>query len=734
MKDLHRRGFLRLTGAVSAGAAGAFAESRQNDRNAPSVEAFSWSSPGLRFSFDVFENRLRQKYLLPSEAAHNFPEPAVLRTDNWSLEIAMQCTGEDCADHHGMKFEGGMPGGRLIFSEKKEASISNGSRLVLISRDPVLDLKVESFYDAFDELPVVRRYTRVTNLGSRPVGLEYVSSAMLSNVGSPQSFENELRIHIPFNSWQAEGQWRAFRPSELGFVQNGEFSLSGVFASVLGTWSTERYLPMALVENTALGLTWFWQIEHNGSWHWELSNTSAKTLYAYLGGPDEQHSHAWKNLEPGSSYQTVPAALGCVHGGFTQAIEALTLYRRRICVRAREDGNRSCPVIFNDGASFDLDPNTQNELPLIDAAAEAGCEYYVIDAGWYAEAGQNWWGSVGVWEAPRSRWPGGLELVLAKIRQKGMIPGLWLEPEVIGIHSPLKNKPDDWFFLRHGLRVIDHDRYLLDFRNPAVRGYLDGVLNRLVEHYGIGYLKLDYNVDGLEGTEWRADSPGQGLLEHNRALLAWLEKILTRYPHLVIENCASGGGRVDYAMLSRLQLESASDQGDYRKYPAITTGSSAGVLPEQLGIWCLPSNDTDPDQATFNMVNAMLCRIHLSGALLSLKPASLAQIKAGIRVYKDTLRRHIAESVPFYPFGMPDMTDSESPVALGMRSRNANFIAVWRLEGPEQVHLPTLRGNFRLIYPPDLGITVDASARGLLVTFPRKNMACIVSVEESAQA
>ena len=113
-----------------------------------------------------------------------------------------------------------------------------------------------------------------------------------------------------------------------------------------------------------------------------------------------------------------------------------------------------------------------------------------------------------------------------------------------------------------------------------------------------------------KGTELHADSFGQGLLEHNRAHLAWLDGILDRYPKLVIENCGSGGGRMDYAMLSRLQLQSATDQEDYLKLPAILTGSSAAVLPEQLACWSYPLDSADADQASSNMVTAMICRIH----------------------------------------------------------------------------------------------------------------------------
>ncbi|MFZ1014407.1 MAG: hypothetical protein WCC26_20955 [Terracidiphilus sp.] len=109
---------------------------------------------------------------------------------------------------------------------------------------------------------------------------------------------------------------------------------------------------MAIVENTRLGIVWFWQIEHNGSWYWEISNAASRgiradNVYAYLGGPDELHASAWKDLKPGETYETVPVAIGCAPGGFTDAVAALTRYRRQVCKRERRNGDL-CSVIFND--------------------------------------------------------------------------------------------------------------------------------------------------------------------------------------------------------------------------------------------------------------------------------------------------------------------------------------------------------------------------------------------------
>ena len=364
---------------------------------------------------------------------------------------------------------------------------------------------------------------------------------------------------------------------------------------------------------------------------------------------------------------------------------------------------------------------------MIAAAAKAGCEYYVIDAGWYAELHEDWSQTIGAWQASRTRWPQGLKFVLDQIRQAGMIPGLWLEPEVAGAKSLLAQKPDNWFLARHGKRVFKNSRLLLDFRNPEVGSYLDQVIARLVNEYGVGYIKMDYNVDSLQGTETNADSFGQGLLEHNRAHLAWLEGILNRYPDLVIENCGSGGGRMDYAMLSRLQVQSMTDQEDYLKLPAILVGASAAVLPEQLAIWSYPLGNADADQASFNMVTAMMCRIHQSGRLDSLSPQASAQVAGGIRIYKQLLRRHIPAAVPFYLLGTSDITNREAPVALGMRSPEQTLLAVWRIDGPAITKIPIQSNNPKLIYPSDLGINVTTTDGAINIEFPRAHMACLIS-------
>lgn len=703
---------------------------------ANSQKSFSIQNAGLVFKYELYNNKnLRLISMLPK----GFKPINTIDTLNAEInaETFLHLSGENRDAHHGAKMNGASASTRLIFVEKKERELEEGREVVLVQHDPVKNLKVESYYEFNARSPVVRRYTVVTNMSREAVGIEYISSGIINNLGNiakglPQQ---NLLVHYAYNSWMQEAQWKTSTPSQLGWENTGAFNLNGVFFTNIGSFSSIKSLPMAMVENKKAGIIWFWQIEHNGSWHWELSNNSSwdatTNTYLYLGGPDEEHHHAWKNLQPGQSYKTVPVAIGCVKGGFTQAVEALTNYRRKALLRANAD-NITCPVIFNDYMnSLSGNPTTAKELPLIDAAAKAGCDYYVIDACWYAEINERWWTAVGLWQPSKTRFPAGLPDLLGKIKANGMKPGLWLEIEVAGINSPLKDKPDNWFMMRHGKRVQENGRYLLDFRNADVVAHANEVVNRLVQQYGASYIKMDYNINALMGTETDTESLGQGLLEHNRAVLDWYKSIQEKYAELVVENCGSGGCRMDYAMLSQTQLQSSSDQSDYRKYPAILVGCMAAVLPEQLAIWSYPKRDGNAKESSFNMVNAMLGRIHQSGHLAELPKESLAQVVKGIDVYKKILAPVIPKAYPFFPLGMPSMADEKTPVSLGLRNGNKLYIAVWRLKGDAKVLLPDIKSqSVKLIYPTDLGIRVSKMGAGVEFIFPDNYMAAIIEVSK----
>src|SRR5438477_6310571 len=160
-------------------------------------QEFEWKTDRLVFAFEVMAGRLRQKSLVP--------DAGPIIGNSSGVEVALQCSGENSPDQ-GMKSGMGQPGARLLFAGRHEESTDSGKRLVCSHTDPKSGLRVESIYEAFAGVPVVKRYTRVTNTGTSPAGIEFLSSAMLHGIADPQNYDRELRIHVAFNSWMAEGQ------------------------------------------------------------------------------------------------------------------------------------------------------------------------------------------------------------------------------------------------------------------------------------------------------------------------------------------------------------------------------------------------------------------------------------------------------------------------------------------------------------------------------------------------
>jgi alpha-galactosidase len=584
-------------------------------------------------------------------------------------------------ERHGTKYIVTAPGYKLIYQSHKDYRNNVGRKLEICMYDDETKLQVISHIQFYDGLKMIRSWTEVINTGSITQTLEYVSSFALTGIAKEgiMDWDQKMKVSIPHNSWQRELHWQSYTFPELGLTKSNsrgqQRSSKVISATNTGAWSTKEYLPMGYLENLETGHNLFWQIEHNGSWHWEISDQT-NHLYLQLSGPTETESHWFKHLHSGETFESVPVAVGATSGDFDLAMGELTKYRRTI--RRFNKDNEQLGVIFNDYMNCLWgDPTTEKLIPLIDAASEAGAEYFCIDCGWYSEG--FWWDGVGEWLPSNQRFKGGIKEVLDYIRSKGLIPGLWLELEVMGTKSPkLKDTTDEWFFMRHGKRVYDRSRYQLDFRNEEVIKHANEVIDRLVLEYGVGYIKMDYNIEPGIGTEINADSVGDGLLNHNRAYLNWLDDVFTRYPDLIIENCSSGGLRIDYALLSRNSIQSTSDQEDYRLYATIAANSPTAVTPEQSAIWSYPLTEGDDEEVIFNMVNAMLLRIHQSGHLVQLSPQRKALVKEAIEYYK-VIRQDIRQGLPFWPLGLSQFSDSW--VCLGMKNSRKTYLAVWRREG-----------------------------------------------------
>lgn len=625
----------------------------------------------------------------------------------------------------------------------------HGKRLVFTQRSREKNLRVTSYIQLFTGTSAIRSWTEIKNEGEAPFWLEQVTSFCYGNLGNDCRESGEkLEICIAKNTWSAECCWSRGTLKQLGVEQYGNLCYDRIHIHNASGLSSEEYLPMGIAGNVDRGEYFAWQIENNGAWAWEIGAVvdgyaepfmerdyvQDESVYLQLSGPRLEECHWQKCLRPGEVFCSVPAAVAISPGGADDALTELNCYRRRIRQKRIEQEyvmQKGMPVIYNDYMNGLMgDSCTELLLPLIGKAAAVGCEVFVVDCGWYSK--DKWEFSFGKYEESRERYPGGLTEVMEVIKCKGMIPGIWLELESYGIDCPgAEELPKEWLFQHRGIPVIDSGRYHLDFRCEAVCTWAEQIVDRVIAKYKLGYLKIDYNLCSGLGTDREADSLGDGLLSHNRAYLAWLEKIVEKYPDVIFENCGSGGLRMDYALLSRMDIQSVSDQEDFRRMGKIAAASASAVLPEQAGIWSYPRPENTSDEVIFNMVSSILFCVHLGGRLEELKDEDIDLIKKAIDIHK-SLRADIGKALPVTGIFSGEQCGS---YWYCMEEENAVYAAVWHI-GEAEASCSVRTGPVkaaRMIYPPleyagKCGL--KETEEGVRVSFDRPVFACLIKAEK----
>lgn len=627
---------------------------------------------------------------------------------------------------------GGVLSSRLRYQHHVERKDGATFTLDIVSRDNILGIEATHTLQVFAGIPVLRSWTTLRNRSSGSMTIMQASSLSIGGLtNGTRSWSENYSVWIAHNTWFREAQWQKNSLADVGIDDVGLFELNDGHRATMahysvsnqGSLSTETHLPIGAVTREDGLDTWLWQIEHNGSWRWEIGDWQ-DGLYMAASGPT-QVDHAWEALlRPDETFVSVPVALCHVVDSLNTAFATLTDYRRCL-LRPHTDYER-LPIIFNDYMNCLMgDPTEEKIQALLEPVRGCGAEYFVIDAGWYADD-KNWWDDVGAWEPSQKRFPSGFKVLLDGIRAKGMIPGLWLEPEVVGTRSVVaKQLPSSAFFQQRGQRVEERGRYQLNFSQCVVREHLDRIVDHLVRDFGVGYFKFDYNIDVTTGTDadvTRGVSTGAAHLAHHRAYLQWVRDVLNRHDGLVIENCSSGAQRIDYAMLSVHTLQSTSDQQNPLLYAAIAAACPTAVVPEQGASWAYPQRRWSDETNAVTMINSLLGRVHLSGRLDDLEPTQFELVRQAIQVYRDVIRAKLRTARPFWPLGLPRWHDEW--IALGLAAGDGTvLLSIWRRSGPIKCFLPlsTQHRNLRtvsLLFPAKFEARVEVVEGGLSIELP----------------
>ncbi|MBQ7800255.1 MAG: alpha-galactosidase [Oscillospiraceae bacterium] len=637
--------------------------------------------------------------------------------------VEIQIAGENRPSNPGMKSIGTSESRALSYQSHE----IEGDTLVITQKSE--KLLVKTYYVTYSDTNAVRVYSEIENISGEKLTLDEASCLVVHGIGTTKEADS-----IYFTEF-AQSHHNECQPIRRSLDERGlyEYCRCGrVSFTNVGSWSSKERLPQGILENEKTGEWSMFEIEANCSWYYEMSAVGDSRYYLYLSGANRSQGSWYKTLSAGEKYTTLTAAI-CFGSDLNSVVGEMTKYRRHICGLSKAD--QKLPAIYNEYMHLSWDNPTEETTALYaPVVAKTGVEYYVIDCGWHnEEPGYQVYPYVGQWKESNARFPHGVKATTDMIRSLGMKPGLWIEPEVVGVkcQEMVDYYDDDCFFMRDGKRVAINNRYLLDYRNPKVIEYMSETIRRMVEDYGADYIKFDYNRDSGVGTELNASSAGSGLEEAADAFAKWVKAMSERFPHVVFEGCASGGMRMDYKSMSVFSMVSTSDQTNYLKYPCIVGNVLSAIIPEQAAVWSYPVRKliepgvaeadfkdaviTDND-VVINMVNSFLGRIHLASDLRKLTEKQLSLVTEGVEVY-NSLSEMKKTALPYFPMGLTRF--GKEKIAAGLKDDKTIYLAVWTLGGDKSVDVEIKEGieKAEMVYPYENNAEFKAEGNTLKINF-----------------
>ena len=502
---------------------------------------------------------------------------------------------------------------------------------------------------------------------------------------------------------------------------------------------------------TTPGATYLCKLLWSGNW--KLRINPIATGAALSGGLNDWHFR--HGLHPGTSLTLPTMLFGRFAGDLNHATQCLHDYRRR----NRPDPDRRIPVQFNSWYR-QLDQLAEADmLALVPIARQLGCEAFVLDAGWFAtdlgDPTAGWESRTGDWIVSTARFPHGLKELSERCHQAGLCFGLWFEPEVIGALSALRENHPEWLHHIDSQPPEPGARAILHLGIPAARQHVFERISHVLTQARVGWMKWDFNAD-LGPGGWAPGLPEaltaqDPLVAHYHGLYALQDQIRAAYPDLILEMCASGGGRMDGAILSRAHVNWISDQpGSLRKL-TIHFGTQLAHPAVACNDWLVEwppgriAGYDDADAAigtrgdlAFRLHVAMLGSFGISAAIERWSAADIATAAAHVSLYATHLRDiiHHGDQYQLTPAPAPSGNSEWAAIWYVAKDGNRGALLAFRLAGADATRIFPLPGlhparRYRVQHYPAAAVmtTGAALATGLGVTIGDRFASCVCLVE-----
>ena len=577
--------------------------------------------------------------------------------------------------------------------------------------DPVIGLRVLLYYTVFEEEDVIVRSAKIVNQSEKPLYLEKAASACID---FPYGRYDLLHFH---------GRHCMERQAERLPLPNG----TTAFGSRRGM-SSHHSNPFVILcdtkctENT--GNCYGFMLMYSGNHLEEAERDQAGSTRIVTGiHPD---GFSWL-LNPGDSFQTPEAILSFSASG----LNGLSGQYHRLLnkhVIPAEYQHTKRPVLINSWEAAYFDFNAEKILRFARSAKELGIEMLVLDDGWFGHRNDDN-SSLGDWTVNEEKLGCSLKTLSEQVHALGLRFGLWFEPEMISEDSELYRTHPDW-----ALKDPDRDptmgrnQMVLDMSRPEIVDYLYDAMSAVLDHAQIEYIKWDFNRSVANLFSAGLPARRQGELPHRFILGTYrlLDRLLKRYPDLMIEGCSGGGGRFDAGMLFYCPQIWCSDDTDAVERLEIQRGTSYGYPISAMGSHVSASPNHQTGRTVSLHTRGIVAQSGTFGYELNpegMSDAEKAEIRDQISAYhqySDLIARgryyrlnELNSSDDFSAWMFVSEDQSEALVSLVITHIRANspfpFIQLcglsaeknYRLEGSDQVYsgAALMRGGYSFAQP-----------------------------------
>ena len=573
---------------------------------------------------------------------------------------------------------------KSAFSDKAPNGESRSGELLTITlEDPNYPVLVHLYYLAYADVDMIECWTDITNNEKSTVTLTQFYSSCLP------VRRNNVHCHHFHGSWASEAQLVCEK------LYNGILEIKNKDGLRNATTDRQEIMlsldgPGQESQGDVIGAA----LMYSGNYRLTIDTDDTEFHYLFAGiNPDNSEYH----LAKGETFTTPHVAYSFSSEGLGGVSRNFHKWARRYQIR---HGNQERNILLNSWEGVYFDINQQGMDQMMADIASMGGELFVMDDGWfgnkYPRKTDN--SSLGDWVVDRNKLPEGIEGLLHDAQKNGVKFGIWIEPEMANTTSELYEKHPDWIIKAPGREPVlgrGGTQVVLDLSNPKVQDFVFGVVDNLLTKYPeIAYIKWDANAPVMNhGSQYLSMQNQSHLyIAYHNGLIRVCQRIRDKYPDVIIQDCASGGGRANYGLLPYFDEFWVSDNTDALQRIFMQWGTSY-FFP---AIAMASHISATPNHTVFRTTSMKFrCDVAMSGRLgMEIQPKNMtdeekALCRQAIADYKSV--RPVVQFGDLYRLHSPYSGDNLASLMYVSEQKDRDVFYWYKLETMKDEHFPLVK-------------------------------------------